>query len=96
LSKTRHIDFKYPRLQSEAFFSSLLMSEMIKHLDGFYIRKYMLDLIGHSQGLDLYLPFYFRATFGPGQVFLNKGWYILPVIQGNLYSNKSEWIVPEY
>lgn len=92
----RKIELPYPRLQSEAFFSSLLMSEMVKHLDGFFIRKYMLDLVGHTQGMDLYLPYYPRATFGPGQIFVNKGGYLLPVVNGKLDSRKTEWIVPEY
>jgi len=95
-AKVRKIALQYPRLQSEAFFSSLLMSEMVKHLDGFYIRKYMLDLIGHTQGMDLYLPYYPRATFGPGQIFLSKGGYILPVVHGKLDTHKTEWILPEY
>ncbi|MEJ2142864.1 MAG: hypothetical protein P8Y24_11020, partial [Gammaproteobacteria bacterium] len=95
-AKVRDIKLKYPRLQSEAFFSSLLMSDMIKHLDGFYLRKYLLDLIGHSQGMDLYLPYYSRPTFGPGQIFVNKGGFILPVVHGKLDTRESEWILPEY
>jgi len=95
-AKSRKIPLAYPRLQSEAFFSSLLMSEMIKHLDGFYTRKYMIDLIGHTQGMDLYLPYYPRATFGPGQIFVNKGGYLLPVVNGKLDTRKSAWILPEF
>ena len=95
-AKSRKIPLSYPRLQSEAFFSCLLMSEMIKHLDGFYTRKYMLDLIGHTQGMDLYLPYYPRATFGPGQIFVNKGGYLLPVVNGKLDTRKSAWILPEF
>jgi len=95
-AKVRKIELSYPRLQSEAFFTSLLMSEMIKHLDGFYTRKYMLDLIGHTQGMDLYLPYYPRATFGPGQIFVNKGGYLLPVVHGKLDTRKSAWILPEF
>jgi mono/diheme cytochrome c family protein len=95
-AKSRKISLQYPRLQSEAFFSSLLMSEMIKHLDGFYTRKYMLDLVGHTQGMDLYLPYYPRATFGPGQIFINKGGYLLPVVNGKLDTGKAEWIIPEF
>ena len=95
-AKSRKIPLSYPRLKSEAFFSSLLMSEMVKHLDGFYIRKYMLDLIGHTQGMDLYIPYYPRATFGPGQIYVNKGGYLLPVVHGKLDTRKSEWILPEF
>jgi len=95
-AKVRKIALQYPRLQSEAFFSCLLMSEMVKHLDGFYIRKYMIDLIGHTEGMDLYLPFYPRATFGPGQIFVNKGGYLLPVVHGKPDTRKSAWILPEF
>jgi len=95
-AKVRKIDLTYPRQQSEAFFTSLLMSEMVKHLDGFYTRKYVLDLVGHTQGMDLYMPYYPRATFGPGQIYVNKGGYVLPVVDGKLDTRKTEWIIPEF
>ena len=95
-AKVRKIELSHPHQQSEAFFASLLMSEMVKHLDGFFIRKYMLDLVGHTQGMDLYMAYYPRATFGPGQIYVNKGGYVLPVIQGKPDTRKTKWVVPEY
>jgi len=93
-ARTRNIDIKYPRLQGEAFFAAMLMSEIVKHLDKFYIRDYVLDLLGHAQGMALYLPYYSRVTFGPGQQYLNKGGYILPVAEGKPDPTGAEWILP--
>jgi hypothetical protein len=93
-TRTRNIEIRYPRLQGEAFFAAMLMSEIVKHLDKFYIREYVLDLLGHAQGMALYLPYYSRATFGPGQIYVSKGGYILPVINGKPDLSDVEWILP--
>jgi mono/diheme cytochrome c family protein len=92
--KTRKIEVTNPRLQGEAFFAALLMSDVVKHMDGFYVREYVLDLIGHAQGMALYLPGYSQPTFGPGQIFLTKGGYILPVSQSRVSTESSSWISP--
>jgi hypothetical protein len=92
--KTRKIEVTNPRLQGEAFFAALLMSDVVKHMDGFYVREYVLDLIGHAQGMALYLPDYSQPTFGPGQIFLTKGGYILPVSQSRVSTESSSWISP--
>jgi len=36
-------------------------------------------MLDHSENLYHYLPLYVTPTFGPGQRFVNKGGYILPV-----------------
>jgi hypothetical protein len=93
-TRTRNIEIRYPRLQGEAFFAAMLMSEIVKHLDKYYIREYVLDLLGHAQGMVLYLPYYSRPIFGPGQRYLNKGGYVLPVVEGKLDPADAEWILP--
>jgi cytochrome c553 len=93
-AKTRKIPVSHPRIQGEAFFAALLMSDIIKHMDRFFVREYVLDLLGHAQGMTLYVPNYSRPTFGPGQVFLTKGGYILPVSHARLATDSSSWISP--
>lgn len=95
-TRVRNIELPYPRLQGEAFFAAMLMSEVVKHLDKFYIREYVLDLLGHAQGMVLYLPYYSRPTFGPGQIYVSKGGYILPVVNGKLDAGSSHWVSPVY
>ncbi len=92
--KTRNIPVSYPRIQGEAFFAALLMSDIVKHLDRFFVRDYVLDLLGHAQGMVLYLPMYSRLTFGPGQIFLTKGGYILPISDAKISTDSSSWISP--
>jgi mono/diheme cytochrome c family protein len=92
--KTRNIPITYPRIQGEAFFTAFLMSDIIKHMDGFYERDYVLDLLGHAQGMGLYLPDYPRPTFGPAQRFLNKGGYVLAIVDGKPSPADAKWILP--
>ncbi len=92
--KTRNIPITYPRIQGEAFFTAFLMSDIIEHMDGFYVRDYVLDLLGHAQGICLYLPDYPWPTFGPGQRFLNMGGYVLAVVDGKPERADAEWILP--
>lgn len=93
-AKTRGIEITHPRLQGEAFFASLMMRDLVKHIDRFFIREYLLDLLNHAQGMAHYLPIYARATFGPEQRFLAKGGYVLPLNDGRLAKAKLEWLVP--
>jgi len=94
--KTRNIPITHSRIQGEAFFAALLMSDIVKHMDRFFVRDYVLDLIGHAQGMVLYLPNYSRPTFGPGQIFLSKGGYVLSVTNARLSTEASNWISPSF
>jgi hypothetical protein len=49
-------------------------------LGRFFVGDYMLDTLDHAQNLVAYLPFYPRATLGPGQRFLSKGGYVLALV----------------
>ena len=51
-------------------------------------------MLDHVPGLMAYLPFYARPTFGPGQRFLSKGSYILPVTGGHPDVANAAWISP--
>jgi cytochrome c553 len=93
-AKTRDIQVEYPRLQSEAFFASLVLNDAVKHLGRFFVRDYALDMLDHAPGLMAYLPYYPRPTVGPGQRFLSKGGYIVPVIDGSPDSARAVWITP--
>jgi cytochrome c553 len=93
-AKTRGIDIAAPRYQAQAFFACLALRHALKHMGRFFIRDYVLDMLDHAQNLIAYLPFYPRATLGPGQRFLNKGGYVLPVTASGLETAQAEWILP--
>ena len=93
-AKSRKIDVRYPRLQSEAFFACLVASDAVSHLGRFLIRDYVLDMLDHAQPMTAYLPFYPRPTIGPGQRFLAKGGYILTALNGKLATRDAVWITP--
>lgn len=93
-AKTRNVALTEPRLQSEAFFASLALSDAIMHIGRFFVRDFVLDMLDHAQGLAVYLPYHPRPTIGPRQRFLSKGGYVLPVVDGKLQAADAAWILP--
>lgn len=93
-AKTRGIDITAPRQQAQAFFTCLALRHALKHMGRFFVRDYVLDMLDHAQNLVAYLPFYPRATLGPGQRFLSKGGYVLPITDSGLETADAEWILP--
>lgn len=93
-AKTRGIELSAPRHQSEAFFACLALKDAIAHVGRFFIRDFVLDVLDHSQSIVAYLPFYPRPTLGPGQRFVNKGGYVLPIIDGEPVTQDAAWILP--
>jgi hypothetical protein len=93
-AKTRGIELSAPRKQSEAFFACLALKDAIAHMGRFFIRDYALDTLDHAQSLVAYLPFYARPTLGPQQRILNKGGYVLPVVDGQVVTQDAAWILP--
>ncbi len=93
-AKTRGIELNSPRRQSEAFFACLAFKDAVAHVGRFFIRDFALDMLDHAQSIVAYLPFYPRPTLGPGQRFVNKGGYVLPVVDGQPVTEDAAWIIP--
>jgi hypothetical protein len=93
-ARSRSIEIRYPRLQAEAFFGCLAANDALGHLGRFFLRDYVLDMLDHTQGLAMYLPIHPRPTLGPGQRFLTKGGYVLPVRDGRPDTANAIWILP--
>lgn len=93
-AKTRGIELGALRRQSEAFFACLALKDAIAHMGRFFIRDYVLDTLDHAQSLVAYLPFHARPTLGPQQRFLNKGGYVLPIVDGQVVTQEAAWILP--
>jgi hypothetical protein len=93
-AKTRKIELTAPRRQAEAYFACMALGYTVKHMRRFFLRDYVLDMLEHSQGLAIYLPYHPRSTFGPDQRFLTKGGYVLPVVDGHPDDRGAVWILP--
>jgi hypothetical protein len=93
-ARSRGIEVRYPRLQSTAYFACIATNDALIHLSRYLVRDYVLDMLDHAQGLGIYLPIYPRPTLGPGQRFLTKGGYVLPVLNGQPDSISAAWIQP--
>jgi hypothetical protein len=93
-ARTRGIELGYPRLQAEAFFACLAAKDALSHLRRYLVRDYALDMLDHAQALAAYLPIHPRPTLGPGQRFLTKGGYVLPVLDGHIDTKAAAWILP--
>jgi hypothetical protein len=66
----------------------------VTHLDRFFVRDRILDMLDHAQGLVAYVPVHPRPTLGPKQRFLTKGGYVLPVTDGQIDPASAAWILP--
>ncbi len=93
-AKSRGIEITHRRTQAEAFYASLVFKNVVKHMGRYFVREYALDMIDHAEGMAAYLPLYPRPSFGPGQRYINKGGYILPVVNGEPASGEATWIIP--
>jgi mono/diheme cytochrome c family protein len=93
-ARSRGIEIRYPQLQAEAFFACLTANDALTHLRRYLVRDYVLDMLDHAQGLAAYLPIHARPTLGPGQRFLTKGGYVLPIRDGQLDTKDATWILP--
>jgi hypothetical protein len=88
-ARARDIAARSERLQSQTWFSCMALVDGAKHLGLYPSRDYLLDLLDHSPGLSAFLPGFPRGEMGPGQRFLVKGGYVIPVAGGD-----PVWIVP--
>ena len=93
-ARSRDIEVTKPRRQAEAFFACLVLKDAIKHIGRFFIRDFVLDMLDHAQSIVAYLPYYPRPTLGPGQRFVNKGGYVLPIVDGRVVTQEAAWILP--
>jgi hypothetical protein len=93
-ARSRSVEVSAPRAQAEAFYASLALGDMLKHMGRFYIRDYMLDMLEHAQGLMQWVPYHPRTTIGPRQRFLSKGGYVLRIKEGRVETDNAEWILP--
>jgi mono/diheme cytochrome c family protein len=93
-ARTRGIEIRHPRQQTEAFFACLAANDALSHLRRYLVRDYVFDMLDHAQGLAAYLPIHARPTLGPGQRFLTKGGYVLPVTDGHPDARGAAWILP--
>lgn len=93
-ARSRNVTITAPRLQAETYFACLVLKDAVKHMGRFFIREFALDMLDHAESLAAYMPVYEQPSFGPGQRFISKGGYVLPVIDGRLVTEDALWIVP--
>jgi mono/diheme cytochrome c family protein len=68
------------RISSRMYSLMLLMNEVIPKMRRNFYRDYLLDLVDRST-LHGY-PDYERLSFGPGQRYISKGWYVVTLSRG--------------
>ena len=93
-ARTRDVEITAPHQQAEAYFATLVIKSAVKHMGRFRIREFALDMMDHGESMSAYVPFYPRPSFGPGQRFINKGGYILPIVDGEPATSQASWIIP--
>jgi hypothetical protein len=93
-AQSRDVDIVAPRRQAEAFFACLVINDAVKHMGRFRVREFALDMMDHGESMSAYVPLYPRPSFGPGQRYINKGGYILPIVDGQPVAADAAWIIP--
>lgn len=78
------------RVQDQTFFALTVLNEGFMHVKKNFIRDYLLEGIDHFSGFDTFSASYPHLSFGPGQQFLSKGCYLIPLDR----SGKPDWVVP--
>ena len=74
--------------------AALAANDGLARVGRHFVRDYVLDMLDHAQGLTSYVPVHPRPTLGPGQRFLSKGGYVLPVRDGRPEAEGAVWILP--
>jgi hypothetical protein len=77
--RARGIAPREERVQAQAYFACLAANEGVMHIRRHFYRDYLMDVLDHAQGLSRYLPLYPNPSLGPGQRFMGKGGYVLPL-----------------
>lgn len=93
-AKSRNVEITALRQQAETYFACLVLKDAVKHMGRFFIREFALDMLDHAESLGAYMPLYEQPSFGPGQRFISKGGYVLPVVDGEIDTQDAEWILP--
>jgi hypothetical protein len=75
----------------QTFFALTVLSEGIMHVRKNFYRDYLLEVMDHLSGFENFSVFYPKLSFGPGQRFLSKGCYLLPLAASDA---RPEWLVP--
>jgi hypothetical protein len=91
---TRDVELTSPRQQAETYFACLVINDAVKHMGRFRVREFALDMMDHGESMSAYVPSYPRPSFGPGQRYISKGGYILPIVDGQADSSEAIWILP--
>jgi hypothetical protein len=82
------------RVRDQAFFACMIAGEGLMHVKQYLYRDYVLELIDHTAGAAAYASTYPRLSFGPGQRYLAKGCYLLPLSTSGTGGAKDSWVVP--
>jgi len=82
------------RVRDETFFACMMAGEGLMHVKQYLYRDYFLELIDHTAGAAAYASTFPRLSFGPGQRYLAKGCYLLPLGPNRSAASRDAWVVP--
>jgi hypothetical protein len=94
--RNRKIDGPHERVRAQTYFTCLMVGDGLGHIKRYFYRDYFLDSLEHADRMAVYSAFYPRLSFGPGQRYLAKGCYVIP-LEGDgeqALSDRASWIVP--
>ena len=94
--KVTHIPVVAERIQVDTYIACQVLSEAIGHVQGDFVRDYLLEQIENMLSNRILNGYYNRLSLGPGQRFASKGGYFVrfSAAQGKDIVADGDWTVP--
>lgn len=81
------------RVQLQTYFACQVLGGALMHIKRRFYRDYLMDTIDHAQRMAAFTAVYPRLSFGPGQRYLAKGAFLVP-LDSPVAADAARWIVP--
>jgi mono/diheme cytochrome c family protein len=94
--RSRKIDGPHERVRAQTYFACMMVGDALGHIKRYFYRDYFMDSLEHADRMAVYSAFYPRLSFGPGQRYLAKGCYVVPLggDREQAPSARTSWVVP--
>jgi len=91
--RSRGIEGPHFRIRAQSYFACMLVGDALARIKRYFFRDYLMDSLEHADRMAAYSASYPRLSFGPGQRYLSKGAYVVPLSDDSGWE-RAEWVIP--